>query len=341
MLMTPESATGPSFQMSFAAVAALIACYEAARPRLAAWRTHAGPAQRFGLYLFGIALTTMVTTLATMPFTIYHFNRFALYSVVANAIAVPITGFWVMPWAIVAVLLMPLHLEALALHPMSGGIAAIMSVARTVTSWPGAVATMPSMPAGALVLLSLGGVWLCIWQRKWRWFGLAPMAMCAVAIMLERPPDLLVAADGHGVAARMSGGDYLPSTEAAGRAVAEAVRRIGGFVGAAWPETGSAGGGALDCDASACLYRAAGRVVALERDGDALAEDCRVADLVVSPVAAHRSCRGTHVIDRIDTWRKGGYAVWLDPQRIRVETVRDWQGERPWVPRAESASGRD
>jgi competence protein ComEC len=335
MLMTPESATGPSFQMSFAAVAALIACYEAARPRLAEWRTRAGSLRRLALYLFGITLTTVVTTLATMPFTIYHFNRFALYSVVANAIAVPITGFWVMPWAIVAVLAMPLHLEALALHPMGGGIAAIAWVARTVTSWPGAVMNVASMPAGALMLLSLGGVWLCIWQGKWRWLGLAPIALCYGAILLQRPPDLLVAADGNVVAARVPGGAYLPSTEAGGRVVEAAVRRAGASLGAAWPESGSAADGALECDASACLYRAAGRLVALERGGDALAEDCRVADLVVSPVAAHRACRGTRVIDRIDTWRKGGTAVWLDPESIRIETVRDWQGARPWVPQSQ------
>ena len=34
MLMTPEAAAGPSFQMSFAAVVGLVAFYEAMRPRL-------------------------------------------------------------------------------------------------------------------------------------------------------------------------------------------------------------------------------------------------------------------------------------------------------------------
>jgi competence protein ComEC len=74
--------------------------------------------------------------------------------------------------------------------------------------------------------------------------------------------------------------------------------------------------------------------VALIRDGAALAEDCRSVDLVVSPVAAHRACRAAHVIDRIDTYENGGYAVWLDPgNTITVATVRAWQGERPWSPR--------
>ena len=72
MLMTPEAAAGASFQMSFAAVAALVAFYEAMRERLADWHRHAGALRRFGLYLLGIAFTTVVTTVATMPFTIYN-----------------------------------------------------------------------------------------------------------------------------------------------------------------------------------------------------------------------------------------------------------------------------
>ncbi|HWI27140.1 MAG TPA: ComEC/Rec2 family competence protein [Stellaceae bacterium] len=75
MLMTPEAAAGPSFQMSFAAVVALIAFYEAMRGRLALWHRHAGPLRRAALYLLGIAFTTLVTTVATMPFTIYHFHQ--------------------------------------------------------------------------------------------------------------------------------------------------------------------------------------------------------------------------------------------------------------------------
>jgi competence protein ComEC len=55
---------------------------------------------------------------------------------------------------------------------------------------------------------------------------------------------------------------------------------------------------------------------------------------------ARRLCRGTPVIDRIDTWRKGGHAVWLGADGIRIETVRDWQGARPWTPVPVSARER-
>src|SRR5665213_2834298 len=156
MLLAPESTTGPSFQMSYAAVAGLVASYEALRPRLSAWHIGAGRARRFALYLFGIALTTVVTTVATMPFTIYHFNRFPLYSVAANIVAVPITGFWIMPWAVLSCLLMPFHFETVALTPMGWGIDMVAVIAHGVTALPGAVLRVPSMPHDLLALREIG-----------------------------------------------------------------------------------------------------------------------------------------------------------------------------------------
>lgn len=333
LLMTPESATGASFQMSFAAVAALIAFYETMQPVLSRWYTRAGATRRAGLYILGIAFTTMVTTIATMSFTIFHFNRFPLYSVVANALAVPITGFWVMPWAIMACLLMPLHLEALALTPMGWGIEVIAAIAHRVTEWPGAVLTVPSMPAGGLVLVTGGGLWLCIWRRRWRWLGLMPIAAGYLSLALTRPPDVLVSGDGHLVAVRYGSGLYLPSTPHGDHFIEDTwTRHAAMSLGAPWPAVGEAAGGALRCDAAGCVYTMEGRRVALIRDGSALAEDCGSSDLVISPVAAHRACRRTRIIDRIDTWRRGGHAIWLDRDHLRIETVRDWQGERLWSP---------
>jgi competence protein ComEC len=81
------------------------------------------------------------------------------------------------------------------------------------------------------------------------------------------------------------------------------------------------------------LYRSQGYFVALVRKPDALEEDCRSADLVVSLVPAKRGCApGPVVIDRIDLWRQGPHAIWLSSNGIRIETVAQWQGDRPWSP---------
>ena len=37
------------------------------------------------------------------------------------------------------------------------------------------------------------------------------------------------------------------------------------------------------------------------------------------------------VIDRIDVWRNGAYAVYREGDNLRVETARAEQGLRPWV----------
>src|SRR6185437_1954595 len=161
-------------------------------------------------------------------------------------------------------------------------------------------------------------------------------------VAVTRPPDLLIASDMKLIAVRAADGTYLPSA-ARGQAAlaAEWTRRAATRLGPIWPASGAADDGALQCDSKGCFFRANNETVALIRDGTALAEDCRSADLVVSPVAAHRACRGGHVIDRIDTYENGGYAVWLDPGNIDIETVRAWQGERLWSPhRATSVTGR-
>ncbi|HMK68617.1 MAG TPA: ComEC/Rec2 family competence protein, partial [Stellaceae bacterium] len=171
MLASPFSAVGPSFQMSFAAVSGLVAFYETFRGRFGEWHSGAGLGRRIALYLLGVLCTTVVSTLATAPFTEFHFNRFPIYSAAANAIAVPLTGIWVIPWAMLSCVLMPFGLEQWSLVPMGWGIEAIAEIAIEVSSWPSAAAVLPSMPVWGLALLSFGGFWLCVWRRSWRLIG--------------------------------------------------------------------------------------------------------------------------------------------------------------------------
>ena len=56
-----------------------------------------------------------------------------------------------------------------------------------------------------------------------------------------------------------------------------------------WPKHGASADQWLRCDALGCVYRAHNHVVAIATRGEALLEDCRLADVVVSlvPVARH------------------------------------------------------
>ncbi len=332
LLIAPESLLGASFQMSFAAVVALVAFYEAVSGRLAGLRGGAGLPRRIALYALGVGLTTLVAGLATGPFAIFHFNRFAVFGVVANVLAVPITGLWIMPCAIVAFLSMPFGLEFLALEAMGWGIAAVVAVAETVSSWPSAVLLVPSMPVAFLVLATGGGLWLCLWRGRFRALGLIAIAAAVLTGLRERPPDILAGLDPGAFAVRMENGLAIaPGTR---RFTREYWLRSAGFAEPAdWPDGRAGRDSPLSCDGIGCILRHGPDRVAIVLDRAALAEDCHAAHVVIAAVSvSRRRCRspGT-LVDLRQRRREGALAIWLEPEGPRILSARQVRGERPWV----------
>jgi hypothetical protein len=89
------------------------------------------------------------------------------------------------------------------------------------------------------------------------------------------------------------------------------------------------------------LYTARGRKVAIITGEGALPLRCGGLDAIVSQVPAGFRCRSMMpVIDRIDSWRRGAVALWLDTGGVTVESVNESRGDRPWVPHPRSARER-
>jgi competence protein ComEC len=340
LLVLPESLVGASFQLSFAAVVALVAAWEAWQP----WRArHAEraptPAGRFGGYLAASLFTTLVASIATAGFSAYHFNRLSLVGVFANLVAVPLTGIWVMPWGLLALLLLPFGLESVALVPMGWGIEAIMAVAREAAGWPVAAAVTQAMPGASLWLLTLGGLWLCLWRTRWRLWGLAPVALALLLGPLQRPPDILVSGDARLVGVRTADGGMLLSSGRIERFTGDSwVRRAGAEQAGLWPVGTQSADGRLRCDTLGCVYRRDAASVAIVSKVEALVDDCGAVDVLVSLVPVRRRCPGVrHVVDRFDIWRNGAHAIWLNGDGSpRVESTRAARGDRPWVPKPET-----
>lgn len=327
LLVMPESLLGASFQMSFAAVIALIAAYEASRGWTRRQRAEGGTLRRAGLYLGGIVATSLIAGLATAPFAAFHFNRLAVYQLVANMIAVPLTAAWIMPWSLLVYLLMPFGLEEIALAPMSWGVEALIELSRRVAAWPDAVLLLPSLSQAGLALVTLGGLWLCLWRKRWRYAGLPVIMLGLSSLATVRPPDLLVAAEPGLFAARGQDGELqFASGSASGQAFLRDVwRRRSASL------TSGDNAPSLRCDALGCVYQAQGRTVALLRDEAALAEDCRDADVVVSWGALWPArCRGPHLLDRRALNAGGTHALWLTPDGVAIANVREERGQRPW-----------
>jgi competence protein ComEC len=333
LVIDPSSLVGVSFQMSFGAVVALIAVYETYGARLGRLFHSRSALGRVLGYCGAVVVTTVVATIGTYPYSIYHFHHLALYSPLANVIAVPLSAMWTLPWGVVTCLLMPFGLERLALVPMGRGIDITIWVAQHVSALPGNVWTMPRLPAEGLLLISLGGLWLCLWRGPWRRWGIVAIVAGLASIALTRPPDILIADGGRFVAARAADGHYFVSADKGEKIVRSFVASEIGAVFDPWPAAGSGAENGLDCAGQLCTYTARGRRVAIATGETALPIKCTGFDAVVSQVPVGFRCRSMMpVIDRIDSWRRGAVALWLDKDGIVVESVNESRGDRPWVP---------
>lgn len=338
LLIAPESLTGASFQMSFAAVVALIAGWEAA----AGWRrklheradlAHHRWLWRLTAALGASLLTTLIASIATGAFAAYHFNRVSMLGVVANLLAVPLTGFWIMPWGLLALLLMPLGLEAFALVPMGWGVAGLNAIALHVSGWPEAASLVPSLPGASLWLLTAGGLWLCLWRRRWRYAGL-PVAAAGLLLGAPPAPDLLMSDDGRILGLRDERGVVHVASARTDRFVSDAWARRQGQEGATrWTVSADAQATGIGCTSGLCRWRKGPWRVAMVSDERRLAEACGSADIVLATIDARARCRGPRlVLDRRDAWRDGAHALWLDDLAVRQETANARRGDRPWVP---------
>lgn len=329
LLVIPDAALGPSFQMSFAAVLLIVAWYEARRFRRSEQREDGRwSAGYFGTYFGGITATTIAATFATAPVAAYHFQRIALHSLPSNLIALPVVGVVVMPMALIGFLLYPLGLDAPAWIVMGWGISIMLAVAYWIASWPFATIDVPAFGAAAVMLLAFGLCWLGIWTTRLRWLAVLPLAAGVVlALMPGEPP--FVYADPAGRAAAVRGEDG--SLQILGG-------RFANFAAQNWLTADGDGRNPrdealtsnVDCDSHGCTAPIkGGGHLALNWSYAALAEDCRRAAVVITRLIAPPACRETaFVIDGRDLAQGGAVALYRDGDDIRPDRAR--RADRPW-----------
>ena len=196
LLTTPEALFHPGFQMSFAAVTALIAAYEWASRRASPDRDF-GMLSRFKRYAIGLGATDTIAALATAPYALFHFNRVAIYSLPANLLSMPLMAFWVMPAAVLGLVLSLVGLDRFFWVIAARGMEVILSIATTVSSWEGAVSLTPQWPMSALLIITAGGLWLCLARSPLRYVGMAAIPVAALVVATQSLPDIFIAASGR------------------------------------------------------------------------------------------------------------------------------------------------
>ncbi|TXN00277.1 ComEC family competence protein [Methylobacterium sp. WL64] len=334
----PEGLLGPSFQMSFGAVAGLIACARLIDGRLFQ-RPGAGRIERFvgtGLSaVTGTLATTLVAQVATAPFATYHFQTVQPFGLIGNALTLPLVSLVVMPAAVIGILAYPFALDRPIWWLMGQAVGGMLAISELIAGFNRAVLVLPAFGTGALMLLAAGLLLATLPVSRLRWLALPPALLgLGLAVVPERF-DLYVDRQGGGAAVRGPDGVLWALGNPSAFVMEQWLKADGdGRSAKAVIQASSAVG---RCDRLGCTASLPdGRAVALVRDRRAFTEDCARAALLISRLAAPPTCTGPLVIDRRVLAERGAVALRADRDGFTARYTRDTGRTVPW--RASPAS---
>ncbi len=335
LLAWPEALVGPSFQMSFAAVVAIVVLHETAPVRTflatrdESWLARTG--RRVGILL----MTGFVIEIALMPIVLFHFHRTGFYGAFANVLAIPLVSFVSMPLIALALSLDLVGAGAPVWWLVGKSLELLLAIARFTAEQPGAVRLMPQMGWDTYALFLAGAAWLALWRGRIRLVGLVPAALATGLLIATPAPDLLIGSDGRNVGIAGEGNRLLVLREGRSTFARDNLLELAGLRGKPialedWP--------AARCSADFCS-------IAIKRDGRdwtlllarsrsrigerALAAACDSSDIVVADRFLPRSCRPRWLkADRGYLQHTGGLAINLASHK--VTTVASGQGDHPW-----------
>jgi|GEM_PF-4995486 len=291
MVTTPEAVIGPSFVLSFAAVAGLIAFYQGIGRE---WLVNARafhPMWRPIYYVAGIIATTVIAT-----------------------------------FGLLSMLLTPFGLESHILPLMEWGIAKITEVAHAVSNYDGADLHLPSFGTLDTVLISIGFLVLVLWRGNLRWIGLA---MCVIAffiphmgastkIMVDEKMKAILVVDGATdelfLIGKMNG--YLKRNWLGGEGRNPDIKLPNYSKTNIHPDLGI-------CDDYRCRLNIEGVAVSIIHNPLAIGRGCVESDLIISKIPInYDDCENAYVIDRFSVWRGGAMTIEFSNGGYDIETVK-------------------
>ncbi|MBZ6076929.1 ComEC/Rec2 family competence protein [Microvirga puerhi] len=318
----PEALLGPSFQMSFGAVAALTAFAPllTLKPSQGQPVTALGRALHWSFHqIWGLFATTLIASLATAPFSAYHFQTINPYGLIGNALALPLVSVVVMPAAVLGVLTYPFGLDRPIWQVMGLAVNQVLDVSAWVGSFSGATMVMPALSILAFGFLSAALLILTVPASSFRWLAVLPIG-AGLATAAPIRYDVFIDREAAGAAIRDASGTLT------------VVGKPSAFVTEQWLRADGDGRNADDgglrrqarCDRSGCVVEGPEqRSIAFVQDVSAFEEDCRRAVVILTRLKAPTRCEAGLVLDRDALASRGATVLrFRDRDTIEVRSVR-------------------
>lgn len=326
IIIDPSSVFRPSFQLSFAAVVALIGAYEV--PRKAQLVDRAWP-MRVGSVVWATGTTSFIAGTATLLFSAFHFQQTAPLGVLGNLLVLPLVSLIIMPAALLSVLAMPFGLETVFVQVMGWGIDRMVDGATLVAGWSKGFTANPLLTETALVIGVAGLAWFAFLRNWWRLLGPALALPLILLCGLDSRPDLLIADSTQAIAMRLEdGGLGLISG------------KTGSFAVDVWSQhyqqTIQPTAPGVLCDSLACIARNDRYSIAVIKNAAAFEEDCGLHDLIITRLAKPVLCQNKQVIDASDLSQGGvHWLLWntatsqFDVRTAIPNVTRPWRVSLP------------
>lgn len=318
LIVEPEAILKPGFQMSFSAVLALVASYQINANKLFKIKIIK--------YFVSIMISSIIASLATVPYTIYNFNYFSISGIITNLIAIPIVTLIIIPLGIIYVLLIPLGTQWIITPLMERPIDSVLYITNAIASLQYLVIPIRTFPASLIIIITLGLLWLCLWERNWRFFGIFFIVLGIFSSAMYTTPDILVSADNLAV---KEDDNLLYSL----------TRKNRNFVVKTWAKQNgqnqivnhtkfSNSNKRLKCNDYDCTYnKGNNKSVLLAHKREDILENCNNVDLVIQLSKFNYPACNTKIIKYSDLEAYGTHSVWLANSGIKVSKVRS---NRPW-----------
>lgn len=184
LIVNPLAITTVSFQLSFAAVTGIIIVLPHTR-HLFTDCDHTDLKNKIIRYFAGSFFVSLAASLATLPFLLYHFNRFALSGPLATILIEPFLCMWALGWGLPASVFAPLFPELALLFFKIGGTGLDISLFLVEQLQPLSRSIWLPTPSLAQIVLYYLGLFLFIKTESIRFRAVA--ILCCLLLFVSIP----------------------------------------------------------------------------------------------------------------------------------------------------------
>ncbi|WP_408647389.1 ComEC/Rec2 family competence protein [Wolbachia endosymbiont of Pentidionis agamae] len=318
LIIEPEAIFNPGFQMSFSAVLALLSSYQIGINQIFY--------NKIIRYFISILLSSIIASFATLPYTIYNFNYLSIGGVITNLFAIPVVTLIIIPLGIFYLFMIPFNMEYLIISLIQHAIESVLYITHVVANMEYSKIAIHSIPPSSIIIITFGLLWICLWERNWRFLGLIFIISGTLIGILYQTPDILINVNNALV---KESDDKLYSLN----------RKNRNFVVKTWARQNGQDEilnykkyanqeNFLECDSNHCIYKKNNVKVLIAYKKESIVKYCNNVDLIIQfgsfdyPICINKSIKHT------DLEQYGTHSIWLSKNsNMNIKYVRK---NRPW-----------